>query len=220
MQRDGDHSVQADRVHDERLAQPISRRTSHVAERLRRGSSATYAGVRSIRSLETSIRRARDGDERTDGSPPQGSAFRLFFSGRVNTGFIRVLMGSEHFGGAKLHITVAGGIHDSPAATLATRTTLARSRRHPFARPPPPHPIAPTFTRRSEQPGTDTNVGRASGTIQPGLDRNRTASGPTLGRRLAGAGSGTQTYQDMVKITGVSSGFYNHAVTALQTAWP
>jgi len=85
---------------------------------------------------------------------------------------------------------------------------------------PSASPVAQTFTiGEASRPGTDSNVGGASGTIQPGLGTGTgTASSLTLqGVVLAGAGSGVQSYQDMIKITGVSLGFYNHAVTALQT---
>lgn len=81
-------------------------------------------------------------------------------------------------------------------------------------------PVAQIFTiGEASRPGTDTNVGGASGTIVPGLGTG-TGAAPSLTLRgvvLTGSGSGVQSYQDMVKITGVALGFYNATPVALQT---
>lgn len=81
-------------------------------------------------------------------------------------------------------------------------------------------PVAQTFTLgEASRPGTDTNVGGASGTIRPGLGTGTgTASSLILqGVVVTGGGSGVQSYQDMIKISGVSLGFYNTTPVAQQT---
>lgn len=103
--------------------------------------------------------------------------------------------------------------HDNYIASLAADSLRQGA-------PPSATPGAQTFTiGEASRPGTDTNVGGSSGTLRPGLGTG-TGTAPKFaiqGVVLTGSGSGVQSYQDMIAVTGVALGFYNAAPVALQT---